>query len=180
MFLSQTFLVLPLVLLLSQAAALCSEAQKLPLRPARVVGEFFGAIGGGVLVGFVPAIIFYRVYPDRTFDGQELFAFGVCALYLPVGYSLGNALGVYLVGRRRNETGSFLAAIASSLLVGAATSVLFLKLEKFSLIPILIPIGLIAAPAVATITFNLTRRYKKSDAGNSGSDNTIVLGKMRF
>ena len=42
-----------------------------------------------------------------------------------------------------------------------------------------IPVMLVVAPAVATIIFNSTRRYK-TDAGNSGSSNTKVLGQMRF
>ena len=86
---------------------------------------------------------------------------------VPPFYVLGGAIGVYFVGSRGNETGSFLATLGGSLLGLFVMAILYfyikaaedmmLGIEKI----VLWPLVFIAAPVIATLGFNLTRRYKE-------------------
>jgi hypothetical protein len=88
-------------------------------------------------------------------------------LAFPMLYGTASSVGVYLVGSRGNETGSFLATLGGGLLglsvmallyfyIGAAESMM-LEIEKI----VLWPLVFLAAPIMATLGFNLTRRYKE-------------------
>ena len=86
----------------------------------------------------------------------------------PPLYVLGGAVGVYFLGSRGNETGSFLATLGGSLLglfvmellyfyIGVTEKYMTLGIEKI----VLWPLVFLAAPIMATLGFNLTRRYKE-------------------
>jgi len=92
---------------------------------------------------------------------------GIMGMVVPPVYVLGGAVGVYFVGRRGNQTGSLLATLGGCLLgvpvmallyfyIGAAEDMM-LGIEKI----VLWPLVFLAAPIMATLGFNLTRRYKK-------------------
>ena len=96
-----------------------------------------------------------------------LAALAIIFYVFPTLYVLGGAVGVYFVGRRGDETGSFLATLGGSLLglfvmallyfyLGAAGDMM-LGIEKI----VLWPLVFLAAPIMATLGFNLTRRYKE-------------------
>lgn len=143
------------------------EGAKPPLSEGRIAGEFFVGVVGGTVVGIIPAILFYTCYPiNRANDGEEWRLFGIALVYLPIGYAIGSAIGVYLVGNRGNQTGSFTYTLVGASLAGIGCLAAAFLSNSFGFIPVI----LIAAPAVATIVFNWMRRYK-TDTG---------LGQMRF
>jgi hypothetical protein len=142
------------------------EEAKPPLSKGRIAGEFFAGAAGGTAAAVIPfCLSLYladKFFPREPGSGPagapgtlpEMFAF----LCLPVGYAIGSATGVYLVGNRGNQTGSFkYPLIGTSLVViGGLTALLPMHGERFT------PVLLVGAPAVATIIFNLTRKYKSS------------------
>ncbi|UCE49340.1 MAG: hypothetical protein JSW47_04190 [Phycisphaerales bacterium] len=96
---------------------------------------------------------------------------GMMAYVVPPFYILGCVVGVYLVGSRGNQTGSFLATLGGVFLglpviallcfyMWAVDEYMTLGIEKIFLWPLVF----LAAPAMATICFNLTRRYKQPPA----------------
>ena len=87
---------------------------------------------------------------------------------VPPAYGLASTVGVYLVGSRGNQTGSFPATLGGSLLglfvtvllliyIGVAEKYVMLGGEKL----VLWPLVFLAAPGMATLGFNSTRRYKE-------------------
>jgi len=112
---------------------------------------------------------------------------GIMCLAVPSAYGLGCAVGVYFVGSRGKQTGSLLATLGGSLLgmfvmalllfyIGAAEKyVVMLGREKI----VLWPLAFIAAPSVATLGFNLTRRYeiqeKRTNIAKSGARITLIV-----
>lgn len=96
-----------------------------------------------------------------------LAVLAIIGCVVPPFYVLGGAIGVYFVGSRGNETGSFLATLGGSLLGLFVMAILYfyikaaedmmLGIEKI----VLWPLVFIAAPIIATLGFNLTRRYKE-------------------
>jgi hypothetical protein len=156
------------------------EGAKPPLSSKRITGEFLAGVAVGTAAAVIPAYLLFKLFPREPGSGPagapanlpELIAF----LSIPVGYAIGSAIGVYLVGNSGNQTGSFLLPlVGTSLVVIGGLAATFLSGHwEF------IPVTLVGAPAVAVGVFNSTRRYK-TDAGNSGSGNTtVVLGQMRF
>jgi len=93
---------------------------------------------------------------------------GIMGMVVPPVYVLGCAVGVYLVGTRGNQTGSLLATLGGGVLGLGLMALLYfyvkaaedmmLGIEKI----VLWPLVFIAAPIMATLAFNLTRRYKRS------------------
>lgn len=77
-----------------------------------------------------------------------------------IGYPIGSALGVYIVGDTGDETGSFVATLCGSLL-GASLSYAAILLR---ILPSpLSYVSFFAVPPIcACIGFNMTRRYKSS------------------
>lgn len=155
------------------------EGGKPPLSSKRIAGEFLAGGIGGIGAAVIPAYLLIKLFPREPGTGPaggpgtlpEMLA----VLCLPVGYAIGSAAGVYLVGNTGNETGSFkFTLVGTSLVVIGGLAAAFLS-EQGEFIPVI----LVGAPAVAVGVFNSTRRYK-TDAGNSGSSNTIILRQMRM
>jgi hypothetical protein len=98
-------------------------------------------------------------------DGFAVLAMMVYVV--PPVYVLACAVGVYLVGSRHNQTGSLLATLGGGVLGLFVMALLYfyikaaedmmLGIEKI----ILWPLVFLAAPIMATLGFNLTRRYKR-------------------
>ena len=152
--------------------------QEPPLSPVRIIGEILV----GTAMGFVVAVpvsiaipyVLLGVLLDRPPSGEYgAFAFVVlgCALFyvfLPL-YLLGSAGGVYLVGTRGKQTGSFLAALGIGILGLFIMVILFFGIctSRNGMLPIrkekIVILGFfwsLIGPIMATIGFNLTRRYK--------------------
>ncbi|MHC5058880.1 MAG: hypothetical protein ACYTKD_29850 [Planctomycetota bacterium] len=152
-------------------------------KPPRSLGRIACEILAGTVTGFVVALlvlcvnlyVIFFVILGATADWLEeknlglggLAAAGFILLAFPMLYGPASAVGVYLVGRRGNETGSFLATLGGGFLglfvmvlvyfyVFAAGNML-LGIEKI----VLWPLVFLAAPIMATLGFNLTRRYKQ-------------------
>lgn len=161
-----------------------SEAEKPPSHNGRIVGELLAGGTGGVAVviaGMQLGALIGSVVGDRDKGAYIGFIIG------SIGYPLGNAMGVYLVGNLGNETGSFSATLKGSILgtlvgalVGGAGCLfatadsevdpIFITIYTTSeLMPIaLVGGGLVGAPIGAsigaTLKFNKTRRYKSPPA----------------
>ena len=103
---------------------------------------------------------------EGCMDG--LLILGIMGLVVPPTYGLGSAVGVYLVGSRGNETGSFPASLGGGLLGLFVMALLYFYIvvtEKYMMLGIekiiVWPLVFLAAPIFATLGFNLTRRYKE-------------------
>ena len=151
------------------------SSQKPPINRSRVVVEILA----GMALGFVATLAVYGIivvfFGGRDYSGSvgQLQALGIVGIFIsvvPLFYGLGSAVGVYFVSRRGNQTGSFLATLGGGFLGGLVTiGMLPLAITSFSIVELAIlvwiflflPLVLLGAPIMATIGFNLTRRYKK-------------------
>jgi hypothetical protein len=149
------------------------EGAKPPPSKGRITCEFLAGVtggAGGIVVAVIPFyLLLYlanKFFPREPGTGPaggpgtlpEMFAY----LCFPVGYAIGSAAGVCLVGNAGNETGSFKYTLVSTSLItiGGLVALLPMHGERF-IIPILLVV-LVGVPVIATIVFNLTRRYKSS------------------
>jgi len=142
--------------------------QKPPLSLVRITGEILAGIGMSfavmMLVGFVESIVFF----GGIGDGETRIAFmAMFSKVAPPVYGIAGAGGVYLLGSRGNQTGSLMVTLAFGFLAGLLKLAMLplAKLLPEMLIVILFcsfgPLVLLVPPIVATIGFNLTRRYKE-------------------
>jgi hypothetical protein len=146
-------------------------------KPPRSVGRIACEILAGTVTGFAVAVPVLYVTVSvvvRAIWGEEknlglggFLVVGFIFLAFPMLYGPASSVAVYLVGSRGNETGSFLAALAGGFLglfvmallyfyIGAA-EYMMLWIEKI----VLWPLVFLASPIMATLGFNLTRRYKE-------------------
>jgi hypothetical protein len=135
--------------------------QKPPLSLTRIIGEILA----GTALGLV-ALLFVYIAGIVLVDKGEYAVFGFLSIFFiffPPLYVLGSAVGVYLLGTRGNQTGSFQATLGFSFLGGLFMAVvlyLFLivltQAERILLAPVLL-----FSPVLATYGFNLRRRYKE-------------------
>jgi positive regulator of sigma E activity len=121
------------------------KPQKPPLSPARIIGELLAGVAG-VLAGlFLPVMLGFDLG-----EGTTLILFAT--------YPAVSAIGVYLVGNRGNQTGTFAITLAVSYV---ALFVLLLTAPIIRFVPL---IAIWGVPLGTTIGFNLTRRYKPPPA----------------
>ncbi|MBN2198388.1 MAG: hypothetical protein JW747_00900 [Candidatus Aminicenantes bacterium] len=133
-----------------------AKVERPPLNWGRVAGEI--AVGGlsGYIAGFGFASLAYLASGKE--GGDAWVAAGYSAL---IGLSIGSALGVYFIGTRGKETGSFIATLLGSIIGFAGPMLIFPRdrLDRVSVVFIL------ASSSVgATIAFNMSRRYKTNPA----------------
>ena len=150
-----------------------NKNQKPPLSIARVTCEILAGtvlcIVALLVVCGICIVLFGR--PKTGGHGSELAIVGIFTMFIfvfPPLYVLGGAVGVYLVGSRGKQTGSFLLTLPGGFLgllvivilafVGKDSSVG--TREKIVIWGFLSLIG----PIFATIGFNLTRKYKEQPA----------------
>ncbi|MDD2891328.1 MAG: hypothetical protein PHE49_11935 [bacterium] len=131
-----------------------------PFNSSKVLIEIaYGTLAGG-LCGLLGIIAADAVTPDKPDDIQHSDASGelmTIVVGFIVGYPIGSAIGVYWAGSSGDETGSFIATMAGSIL----GTLLFV----------------LPAPIGATLAFNATRRYK-----NPGGSSLINMedGKINL
>lgn len=139
--------------------------RKPPVSLVRIACEILA----GMATGFAAAVpVTYAVgasIPEGCFGG--IIALAYMSFSAPPVYGLGSSLGVYLVGSRGGQTGSFLLTLGCAFLGGLVMlpmflfayleSDMFVGVEKIGLWAIV----LLAAPIMAMLGFNLTRRYKE-------------------
>ena len=151
--------------------------QKPPLSVGRIAGEILAGIGMSfavmMLVGFVEGMVFF----GGIGDGETRIAFmATLSKVTPAVYGIAGAVGVYLVGSRGKQTGSFLVTLVFGFLAGLLKLAMLplTKLLPEMLIVILFcsfgPLVLLVPPIAATIGFNLTRRYKEPVLTQSSSE----------
>lgn len=148
------------------------QAQKKPSRNlGRIACEILaGAATAAALAYLSLYVVGYGAksagWGKGCMDG--LAVLGILGMVVPPVYVLGCAIGVYLVGRIGNQTGSFWATLGGVFLglpvvallcfyMWAVDEYMTLGIEKI----ILWPLVFVAAPIMATLGFNLTLRYKK-------------------
>jgi len=123
------------------------KAERPPLSPIRISGEILAGGAGGIALGIVSGFVGLFVdVVNLSLDAGTLESAPAATVGFIIGYVLGSAISVYIVGNMGNETGSFLATLGGSILLVP--------------LPLLSPIG-------ATIGFNLTRRYKSPPASET-------------
>ena len=96
---------------------------KPPLSPGRILGEVGAGILGSIAGAFGGALIFGAIYYGSG-GGVDENAFNAIMI---TGFSLGSSSGVYLVGNKGNQTGSFWATVSSSAIGG----IIGLTIESF-------------------------------------------------
>jgi hypothetical protein len=154
------------------------KRQKAPVSLPRVAGEILAGTSTASTAAALAYLCFYLVgYGVKIAGlGEEgcmgnpviWLIWGTALWVVPLTYVLVSALGVYLVGSRDSQTGSFLATLGGSFLglfvtallylyMGAAEMYLMLGVEKI----VLWPLMFLAPPIMATLCFNLTRSYKE-------------------
>lgn len=166
--------------------------QKPPLSSVRIVGEILAGMVIGVAVAvlvscpilYVLLCDFFGAPADWSKEGEFgallFFALVIFALrpFLMV-YGPATAIGVYLVGNKGEQTGSFLLTLGGGLFCGIVMTLLFWK----GLLPItekaVWGFMLIIVPIVATLGFNLTRKYKvqrkQTDLAKSVALITLII-----
>ncbi len=142
--------------------------KKPPLSRRRIACEILAGLAVAVPVLFVAVCVFgILAIPDSS-GGHDwgpvvmLFMFALFAF--PILYGPASAIGVYLVGSRGKQTGSFLLTLVAGFLGGLFTIfILYVSLVLLARVvqPSIRLIGLLIPPIVATRGFNLTRRYKE-------------------
>ena len=144
--------------------------QKPPLCVGRIACEILAGAVAGFAVAFPLTYVTGIVLAGIDEKTGPVFI-GLFFIVFPPLYGLASAVGVYLVGSRGNQTGSFLPALSGGFLggffmlvmlplVGLLLGVLIVGVEKIVLWAICVLVLLIP-PILATIGFNRTRRYKE-------------------
>jgi hypothetical protein len=144
--------------------------QKPPLSVGRIVCEILAGAVAGFAVAFPLTYVTGIVLAGIDEKTGPVFI-GLFFIVFPPLYGLASAVGVYLVGSRGNQTGSFLPALGCGFLggffmkvmlpqVGHLSGVLIVGVEKIVLWTICVLVLLIP-PIVTTFVFNLTRRHKE-------------------
>ena len=119
-------------------------------------------VAGGLAGGLAGLGIGYLLRPD-----EEEYIGPIVGFFLgaSIGYPIGSALGVYLIGDNADETGSFVATLCGSLLGTSLTCAAILLRILPS--PLSYMFFFAVPPICACIGFNMTRRYKSPPASGS-------------
>lgn len=144
------------------------DRQKPPLSFGRIAGEILAGIGMSFAVMMLVVCVEGIVFLGGIADGETRIAFmAVFSKIAPGVYGIAGAVGVYLVGSRGNQTGSFLVTLAFGFLAGLfklAVLALANRLPEMLIVVLscsFSPLVLLVPPIAATIGFNLTRRYRQ-------------------
>ena len=152
--------------------------QKPPLSLGRIACEI---LAGTATAATAAALAYSSLYlvgygakiaglGEGCMGGLAVWAiWAIMCLVVPPTYGLGSAVGVYLVGRIGKQTGSLLATLGGSLIGLFVMALLYFYIdvaEKYMMLGVekivLWPLVFLAAPTMATLGFNLTRRYKET------------------
>lgn len=138
-------------------------------RPPLSIGTIAREILAGTTLGLVALFVAY-VTATAFDDGGCFGVFGFLAIFVivfPPLNGLGSAVSVYLLGSRGKQTGSLLVTFVGGFLGGLVAALLYfyasaagnvmLGIEKIVLWVLMLLMG----PIIATLGFNLTRKYKK-------------------
>ena len=150
-------------------------------KPPRSLGRIACEILAGTATGFavsVPVLYVILIVIVRSIWGEEknlglggFVVVGFIVLVFPMLYGPASAVGVYLLGSRGKQTGSFMRALTCGFLGGL---IMFVVLPIAFLLSTVLIVGvekivawslwalaLLIPPIAATYGYNLTRRYKE-------------------
>jgi len=140
-------------------------------KPPRSLRMIACEILAGVIAGLAVAVPVVYVLAARSggdcFGVGKLIAAAAGFLIVPPVYVLGTVVGVYLVGSRDNQAGSFLATLGGAFLGVPIIALLYLNGDMaggmmFGIVKIVLWLfAFFVVPIMATLCFNLTRRYKE-------------------
>ena len=144
--------------------------QKPPLSVGRIAGEILAGAATGLVVALPVAYVAGIAFHEESCFGP-IFALLIMFYVFPVAYGPASGIGVYLVGSRGTQTGSFLATLGFGLIGGFVMLVMLIPVLFLSAALIVgvenivrwtlwVLVSLIP-PISATLGFNLTRRYKQ-------------------
>lgn len=144
--------------------------QKPSLSRRRIAGEILSGMAVGIFAGLLGGFGFLLLPYDRGgFNGMLALA-AVIENIFPAVYGPASAAGVYLIGRKGKQTGSFLLTLGC----GFAGWIVVMGMRRLVRsfywsywLPFIsdwafVPLLLIIPPLLATLGFNLTRRYKEA------------------
>lgn len=156
--------------------------QKPPLSIGRIVGEIITGEVTGSTAAAIAYLFFWVVCNvakgESVVGGSmcditlwDLVIMGIMIMVVPAVYGLASAVGVYLVGSRRTQTGLFLATLGFGLIGGFVmlvmlfpvvflSTALIIGVENIVRWALWVLVSLIP-PIFATLGFNLTRKYKQ-------------------
>ena len=151
------------------------DRQKPPRSLARIAGEILAGTATGFIVALPVAYVsgigvFIAFNEKESCVGPVLTLLTMVFVCLML-YGPASAIGVYLVGSRGAQTGSFLASLGFGLIGGSVMLVMLIPVAFLSAALIVgvenivrwtlwVLVWLIP-PIFATLGFNLTRRYKQ-------------------
>jgi hypothetical protein len=141
--------------------------QKPPLSVGRIIGEILIGTSTGVVIALPIVYVLVASSGGDCFGVGKLIAAAAGFLIIPPVYALAAAVGVYLVGSRGNQTGLFLATLGGGLVGVPITVLLYIDVDMvgdmmLGIVKIvLLSLVFLATPIMATLCFNLTRRYKE-------------------
>lgn len=142
--------------------------QKPPLSLYRIAGQILAGTILCIVVLVVVYVILVKLFGLSDFTGSnvgigEMGALVIFIIFFYPLYMIDSALGVYLVGTRGNQTGSFGVTLGFSFLGILVTFLLFWKGLLSLTEDKIVTLGLILliGPIMSTIGFNLTRKYKE-------------------
>ena len=141
--------------------------QKPPLSVSRIVYEILAGTAAGLAVAVPVAYVLAARSGGDCFGVGRLLAAAVGFVVIPPVYAIATAVGVYLLGSRANQKGSFLLTLVGGLVGGIGMFLLLpivalLLSEKVDAISVLLlAFASLIPPITATYGFNSRWRYKK-------------------
>lgn len=140
---------------------------KPPLSFGKIAGEILTGAGVGIAVVLPVIYLLVSRSGGDCFGVGKLLAAAAGFLIVPPLYALAAAVGVYLVGSRGGQTGSLPATLGGGLIGVPVTILLYIDGDMagdmmFGIAKIVLwSFVFLAVPIIATLCFNLTRRYKE-------------------
>lgn len=129
-----------------------ANAERPPVVGGRVAAQLLGGVAGGVAGSLVMSAALYPFFADAEWGALSTVAGGVL-----LGYPAGATAGVYLVGNRGSQRGSYFATLVGAV-AGAATALPLVNATNGVSYLVLVPVG-------ATTGFTLSRRAAPAPQG---------------
>jgi hypothetical protein len=156
------------------------KKEKPPLKGGKIACEIGAGAGCGILAGALGFLIGAAVTPAGEGQFGELNKVGGGGIGFIIGYPLGNSIGIYLVGNRDSETGSFGTTLLGSMLgMVAATALSPVMFQDDFPRWIALPVFFSLPITGGIIGFSMTRSYRSPlDSGTAFLN--IRNGHMRI
>jgi len=140
--------------------------QKPLLSLPRIACEIFAGVGAGFVAAVPVACLLAMGSGGDCFGVGKLLAAATGLVIIPPVYALAAAVGVYLIGSRGNQTGSFLLTLCGGIVGGLGmflllpVAALLLSEDTDSISVLLLAFASLIPAVAATYGFNLRRAYE--------------------